>query len=396
MEGEATELSLRVTGRGMVAALGHDVHTNAAAVRAGLSGGAELAHFRIRSSVDGRIEPIVGHVVPDFTDGFEGFARLLRIAQGALVDLARATKPAGWGTDRAGFYLSLPDPLRPTTGIMMIADDGERRSAEARAEEARAEAAESPLELGQRLLRAAARAACWPADPDVRFVSTAGHTGVADAVRVAAADLDAGRVDLAVVGGVDSMVDEDTLAWLQRTGRLKSTGQPDGLPPGEAGAFFVLEPDAGTAPPRAGRALATVRRCATSAEPAPHLEAKVPLGAGLAEAVLEAHAGRPGDGGRWWVVGDHNGETYRAMDWGHALSRLRGHDAFFADPVSWFPAEALGDTGAASGAVALCVALSAWERRYAPADAAAVLCAADGPARAALVLAPARVPEVSR
>jgi 3-oxoacyl-[acyl-carrier-protein] synthase-1 len=84
-----------------------------------------------------------------------------------------------------------------------------------------------------------------------------------------------------------------------------------------------------------------------------------------------------------WVISDLNGEPYRAIDWGNALvRRIRA----LAEPVLWCPALWFGDTGAASGAVALCLAARAFERSYAPAPWSLVLSSADGPDRAAVIV----------
>ena len=52
----------------------------------------------------------------------------------------------------------------------------------------------------------------------------------------------------------------------------------------------------------------------------------------------------------------------------------------------WLPATGFGNTGAASGAVGLCVAVRGLQRNYAPAPVVAVLSASDGAERAALIL----------
>jgi hypothetical protein len=87
-----------------------------------------------------------------------------------------------------------------------------------------------------------------------------------------------------------------------------------------------------------------------------------------------------------WIVTDHNGEAYRALDWGHALVRLGAIAPGFRSAPLLYPALSFGDTGAASGGVACCLVVEALARRWAPADAALVLSAADGPERTAVAL----------
>ena len=78
--------------------------------------------------------------------------------------------------------------------------------------------------------------------------------------------------------------------------------------------------------------------------------------------------------------------SYRAMEWGNAVIRLVGNSQAFAEPVLWYPAASFGDTGAASGAVALCIAVNAFARGYAPAQTVAILSSAEDSSRAAVLL----------
>ena len=61
---------------------------------------------------------------------------------------------------------------------------------------------------------------CWAAVPPLRHLSEAGHTGFLRALDQASRDLVAGLVDVAVIGGVDSLIDADLLGWLESAGRL--------------------------------------------------------------------------------------------------------------------------------------------------------------------------------
>ena len=53
-------------------------------------------------------------------------------------------------------------------------------------------------------------------------------------------DLRRSYVELALVGGIDSLVDDRALNWLRLTGRLKCGANPAGLEPGEGAAFWPL------------------------------------------------------------------------------------------------------------------------------------------------------------
>ena len=75
----------------------------------------------------------------------------------------------------------------------------------------------------------------------------------------------------------------------------------------------------------------------------------------------------PDHGGRLGLfIGDLNGTERRALDWGHAIMRLRSKlESDLAVPL-WLPAASFGDTGAAAGPVAICLAARGFDRGYAP------------------------------
>jgi 3-oxoacyl-[acyl-carrier-protein] synthase I len=374
--------AIAITARGLVSSLGHDVVTSCAAARAGLADPEPLDYFPLRGA-DGGIEAAVGHPVRDLTLGFEGFARLLRLAQAGLADLERQAPEGPFHARGTGFYLSLPDAERIYRGTALLVDDEEGDRPEEPDGEPDGEAAR---DQAQRLLAACAALQGWPYEPTLRFATARGHTGVAEAVAAALADLAAGRVTAAVVGGVDSLLEAETLQWLAHTGRLKSPDAPVGLLAGEAAGFLLLEPaKAGLA---AGRSpLGIVRSTLFGDEPRPLLSGDSPLGAGLSR-VLQAIAADPGTGdGRLWLVADLNGEEYRAKDWGLAMVRASGGNGALSSAAVHCPVESFGDTGAASGAVGLCAVTSAFARGYAPAATAAVVSAGDGKERAAIVVA---------
>jgi 3-oxoacyl-[acyl-carrier-protein] synthase-1 len=380
----------------MVAALGADVATNCAASRAGISRSSVIEHFRLRSPADGKEEQIAGHQAKLFTRGFERDSRLVRLAQGALMDLAAQLRPLDWRQWRHGFYLSLPDAQRVFLGSELIADEAVRRAWMDAKTTPDGEATGEPAQnsaRAQRVLRQAAALAQWPAEAELAFASVAGHAGALAALTAAVADLASGQTDIAVVLGVDSLLDEETLEWLHMCGRLKCDAMPTGCQPGEAGVALAVM-SASMASATGSSPLVAVGALAESREARALLSAAPASGTGLADVVSRLWTGA--NGGTPWIVSDHNGEFYRAMDWGNALVRLRAQFDAFADPILWYPAMSFGDTGAASPLAAVCVVARAWTRNYAPAASAVIAAASDGPERAAAVLADPRVSYGSR
>lgn len=372
--------SIAITGRGMVSSLGSDVVMACAAARAGLVRPAPL-ELLMQSPEDGEAEAVEGHPAGELTRGFEGFARLVRLTALGLGDLLRQVPDGPWRSTQTGFYLALPDPLRIHTGLDLIAHESTRAE---RSEQAR-EAMEEPADdIAPRLLRAAAQLAGWPVDPPLRFSTTSGHTGVAEALQRAMDDLQRGRVGAAVVGGVDSLLEEDVLMWLHNTGRLKRSGVPVGLLPGEAAAFCVLE-TVRTVRARGDRPLAVVQAVHLEDDDRTLLSGAPPDGIALAKTLVQAvdTAGLPHPTAPW-VLSDQNGETYRALEWGHVLVRLASTLPALASPVVWYPAASFGDVGAASGAVAICVAIHAFNRGGAPNAIAVIASSAEGVRRTAI------------
>jgi len=384
LNSEHPPMAVAITGRGMVSSLGLDVVTSCAAARAGIVRSEELDYFRFLSPEDGAVESLIVHMVPEFTRGFEGFARLLRIIQGAMTELQRQVSRVVLTSARTGFYLSLADPHRIHTGLKLVSNDETRKGLEKKAQAAKQRIPDATT--GVRLLQTLAGLNGWPNKPLLNFVATSGHTGIAEALARAAEDLRQGQVDAAVVGGVESLLDEDTLAWLHNTGRLKTSGIPAGLQPGEAAAFFLLE-TLSSARAREARVFGYVQHVCLGKESRTLLSGDPPIGGGLVEVLTEV-----ADSAGWedtqpvWLIVDQNGEPYRATDWGNAIVRIVAQSQAFTETALWYPATSFGDTGAASGAVSICMAASAFERGYAPAQTVGIVSSADGPFRSLILL----------
>ena len=348
---------LFITGMGMVASLGFDVATCCAAARAGLSRAQPLEAYPVLTAT-GEDAGLVCHRVPIATEGFEGDVRLLRLAAMALRDLDQREP---WLKDaaRCACYLSLPP--------------GRRASADDRS---RADALWS---------RATALLKWRTAPPPLRHVATSGHTGFLRALEQASRDVVAGLLDVAVVGGVDSLLDIEFLNELEATQRLKTSDNPAGLQPGEAAAFVVLESEA-HASARGAEGRAVLRGLAFGQEPYLHGADDPPTGKATASALHEAMRGiRFKHQLPLWVLSDQTGEPYRAMDWGSAAIHLESAQRAQVVGAMSLAAVSFGDTGAASGAIALCMAATAFERRYAASRIAAVVSSANSGDRAVLL-----------
>ncbi|HET8542767.1 MAG TPA: hypothetical protein VFL83_23030 [Anaeromyxobacter sp.] len=204
-------------------------------------------------------------------------------------------------------------------------------------------------------------------------VSFGGHAAALAAAERAAAAVSSGRLGAAAVGAADSWLFRPWLEAADADWRLLCPRNPDGFQPGEAAAFFLLEPAAdaarrGAAPLAHLGGSAAARRDASKGLP--------DAGAALASAVGELL--RPGAGPVF--VCDLNGEARRAKEWALAVGRLgRRLEGGFAVE---HPASVLGDVGAAAGAVQVALAVQWLATKHAGRPAVVWAASEDGERRA--------------
>jgi 3-oxoacyl-[acyl-carrier-protein] synthase-1 len=374
---------LAVTGSSLVCSLGLDPAVACAAMRAGIVRPTELDTFLV-----GTLDAFSGvtvHEAPVITHGFEGDARALRLLQAAFEGLGLQSTdslPA-----RTAFYVSLPHPDREHTGFDLIVDEDLRRHLIARWQ--RLQDARVQPDFARRaktMLETAAVLSGWESPVHLRAISMSGNTGVAEMIAAASRDLAQASVDAAIVVGVDSWIDQTSLQWLDRRGRLKSPTSPAGLAPGEAAGFIVMQ-TASRTQPHGGQIQAIVHATIFDDEQNCQLAGKISVGESLATVLTRAasFANWSSEATPWLVV-DHNGESYRAREWGCALTRLVQDHPAFHRPVLWYPVISVGDTGSATGIVQTIMALQAFERGYAKARQAVLLASADSGQRSATVL----------
>lgn len=375
-----------IAAHAMLTSLGADAATSCASARAGLLRTQAVEGLRFIASTDGAPAPVIVHAVPIITQGFEGLPRLERLLSHALADLReRLPEPIASG-DGLGVYLSLPSPLRHLTGLALFDQDDLHARQAARIDEFGGEPdpAGGDATFARRLLANAAAAAGFARTPELRAVSLAGHAGGAQCVAAALADLADGHVDCALVAGADSLLGESTLEWLASTSRLKLADMPVGLRPGEACAVLALT--------RPRHAAAAESCCAIGQVELGHearslLSGATSVGEGLSQTLMNVARAAAWDTTHApWFIHDHNGEVYRANEWGHTLVRLRAEHAAIDGAQTWLPAASFGDTGAASALVGACVAVTAFERRYAPVDRGVIVSSSESTLRAAMVL----------
>lgn len=386
---------LAIRAVALVSALGLDWRGACAAARAGLRRAAPVFGAEGQSAVDGEEEPVIGHSAALVTHGFEGAARLLRLVTAALARLVSEQPELRRCDESTGYLLVLGPRHRHLGGAALVAD------------------AEVAADLRAAALRARGGPPSGPAgdddvpppaieaDPAALLASAAALAGLQGAPRVLrcvgdddvsalvalhwaaqwlARDATLARV---VLVAADTLLDPEVLSWLENTGRLKASGMPVGLEPGEACAALSLErADA------AGPALGVLRGTVFAREPQPLIEGGAGTGEGTATLLADLAASHGwAAGGAAWIVSDHNGEPYRANDLALAMVRARSRCPALADGEVTVPATSFGDVGAARPLLGICTVLAAFERTYAPAEEAVVLAVGDSDRRAAALVA---------
>lgn len=377
---------LCVTNLGMVSSLGRDVITSCAAARAGLSSARELlvmddAVFGLEE--DDSAAAVSGHVARGVADGFTGVGKALTLGAAALLDLLQRRQLTERESVRAAMYLNLSDHA---------VEDAHHAALRARADgddDEEGAPPEIPSEAWKRrtagLLPRLLEAVGLSLDPGHQHLLHGGRAGVVSALQSAMRSLRTGAVDRCIVGGIDSRVEPRFLRAAAALGVLRTNESPTGLIPGEAAAFFMIERAQHVGLRTPGATPVLVTGAAISEEPGGSLGDRPPTGGALSAVIAGLLAQPDVRQTASFVVSDLDGTERAALDWAHTLVRLRREHAFGDMPV-WCPATSFGDTGAAAGAVAACLAARAFERGYAPGPGALVCLSSESGARGAFGL----------
>jgi len=346
------ENGLSIIEIGMVSSIGLDWETACASERAGIARATELEFTTIDSETKDR-EPVVGHPLALGTRGFQGKGRLLRIGQLALEELQNRVDISNLGSGQCGFVLSVPENMRNSSLI----NDSENNQADL------VESDGSQNYFDIKTLSLLIESTDFNQSIGSHHIVHGGHAGFAFALKKASEIIAENRYRACIVGAIDSLLDSESLQWLNDSNRLKCSGNPAGLQPGEAGVFFLISRDEKILVEQGS--LGKINSVVVTREEDHQATGRCSSAKGLTDAFIQLDNELENGLGRPWLLGDLNGEKYRAMEWSNALTRLGGELSSIASSDMTFPASSFGDTETASGAVNLSLALAAFKRGYA-------------------------------
>jgi 3-oxoacyl-[acyl-carrier-protein] synthase-1 len=348
---------LAIVALGATTAVGRNAALSAAAIRAGIVRPRPVVDPEILDAETHEPVPIIGHPIRGVTDGFTLFGRWLRMASVAVGDLLLSLPeaertPGTWRRTALLLCVCTPDPS------VFLADPQETVAA-----------------ISEQVATALLEELDIAIPPQLIEVLPFGHVAFALGVHQARAYI--GRdCDRVLLVAVDSRLDPLLLENLASQGRIKHAGSPVGFSPGEASVALLL-----ARPGTSSRAPAAVI-CGSFHDLNPR-DVSAATDRALTDVCTNALAEAGVDAISGEVYIDLSGEVWRARQWGDALPLL--HAKLAGDIV--LPAVSVGDTGAASGALAACLAARAFERGYAKADDAAVISMADNGNVACVVIA---------
>lgn len=372
---EGSAMKLAITGIGMVSPLGLDAPTSCASARAGLVRAAPLDSFKLYSEGAWADVGVVGHALREFASGFAGLGKLVRLGSGALTDLLETYPLAPDDISNTGLCVAL------SSGYFQIelAQDPESLVEDRSAPEAFREP------LTQHLLDRICDLCAIGVPSANRSLIFEDQSGFARALQYAWRALSSGRFERCIVGGIDACTDAEFLAGANHFNALKTEDQPAGFQPGEAAAFLLVETVA-MASKHGSRVLAWIDAAAIGKEEITRCSRKPALGIGLTETIDACLNILAEPSALGWTIADLNGDVFRANDWGYAATRLAARGRRIGALPATIPAESFGEIGAAHGAVASCMAVRAYARRYAPAHQALVWLASYDGGRGAFVI----------
>ncbi|MFY0572847.1 hypothetical protein ACN28E_54705 [Archangium lansingense] len=326
-----------LTGAGAVTSVGRGVAATCAAIHAGIARPRRVDELMVVEPESQEVIALQAHPVHGYMEGFSLLGRWMRLARGCVRDLLSSGSYSEVGSRRFWESTGLTVVVSPPDDQVLLTDEG--KGLERIQDEFLA-----PLYsvLGLPIL-----------ERNVELLPV-GHAGTAQAFEQGMRRFAARELERVLIIAVDSYIDPLRLAELVEAGRLKTEEQPVGFMPGEAGVALLLEAET-SARRRSATVSGRVLAVATDLESRDY--PRVQRGRALADClqrILDRVA--PSSTFKGDLYNDLNGEAWRAQEWGRVRVRVGQR----LDAARWhLPCNSVGDVGAASGALGVCLALHA-------------------------------------
>ncbi|MCG8336293.1 MAG: hypothetical protein MJE63_17435 [Proteobacteria bacterium] len=180
------------------------------------------------------------------------------------------------------------------------------------------------------------------------------------AIKEAKRRLDNGETEFCIAGGIESYINNSTLAWLEEQEYLKCSDNKWGMTPGEAAGFCLLT----TSKNIQSLGLDTLGEIVEVAHTREMIEnGDICIGKALSKAILDVVGMLPEGEKVQQVFCDMNGQRHRANEYGYSVMRL---NKYLEDPKDFVaPANLWGDLGAASAPLLTGLMTEAGRKGYA-------------------------------
>lgn len=310
---------------GAITSLGHTAKRTVAGLRAGMDG-FRLVPFEGTSEFELQAAPIEG-----YAEGLLGISRYCALAAKALEPCLADLTPNQ--RERTVVFLGLPLPMRP--GI--------------------------PKQLATALEQNIRATFSLPSNAIVPV--PLGRASTFRSIEEATSMSQQGDIDHFIVGGVDTLVNGDSLSKLSTLGLLKEDW--DGFIPGEAAAFLRLRTHKPKIGCWGGSHAVEIGGVGMSTEDADGSANQPLVGVGLRHAYKKAmdNAGAKEEDIEL-CINDVNGARSAFEDEGYAWTRFFRKEREYMEV--WHIASYLGETGAAAGAIELIWGSAALELGFCP------------------------------
>ena len=357
--------TIAITGLGMVSSLGLNVINSCAAARAGIFRANELDYLSIFEEESGNMVPVTAHTLTGFAEGFQGVGRIIRLGDAAIADLIGQANLSLNKFSKVGLFLNLSNSY-----FLQLLGARERKEKD----KIEFEVADGNDTIGiqakkKHYERILSQRLCTLNKINIsdRFQKLYfdGHAGIVAVIRDTMDLLQRGELDLCIVGGIDSYVDQEVLQALYDVGVLKTVENTRGFSPGEAAAFILIE-RYDNALQRNAKIMGTIESTSLKTESTHRFSGNLPLGLALSDVILHTLNGLDDRGkNTGLIIGDINGDEWKAREWGYAQARLPNN---LLSCQLLYPAESFGDVGAATGVLSICLGVQAFQRNYAKTD----------------------------